>query len=170
MEHAGCLFHFTQAIYRNVCEYGFKEPYEENEALKRIIRLLMASAYLPENQVCDAISELLQEREVIEATSQFPNLVEIYQHFHRTWIMTFPPKPWNVYDRPERLHTTNFCEGWNNSWNRKNQRNSPNFWTAVRFLKQQQRETKKNLPWPGEDFAPRPSRKNGETLTKEYKP
>ena len=96
----------------------------------------MASAYLPENQVCDAISELLQEREVIEATRQFPDLVKIYQYFHRTWIMTFPQKLWNVYDRPQRLPTTNFCEGWNNSRNRKIQRNSPNFWTAVQFLKQ----------------------------------
>ena len=153
VEHAGCFFfHFTQAIYRNVCGSGLKRPYEENEAVKRIIRLLMASAHLPENQVCDAISELLQEREVIEATRQFPELVKVYQCFHRTWIMTFPPKLWNVYDRPLRLRTTNFCEGWDNTWNRKIQRNSPNFWTAVRFLKQQQRETEIKIALARREF------------------
>ena len=105
----------------------------------------MASAYLTKNQVGDAISELLQEREVIEATRQFPDLVKIYQYFHRTWRMTFPPKLWNVYDRPQRLRTTNFCELWNDSWSRKIQWNSPNFWTAVRLLKQQQRETENKI-------------------------
>ena len=48
---------------------------------KRIVRFLMASAYLPENQVCDAVSELLQDREVKEATRQFPDLVKIYLYF-----------------------------------------------------------------------------------------
>ena len=50
------FFHLYRAIYRNVCDYGFKKPYEENEAVKRILRLTMASAYLPKNQVSDAIS------------------------------------------------------------------------------------------------------------------
>ena len=62
VEQAGCFFHFTQAIYRNVCDCGLKRPYEENEGVKRIIRLLMASAYLPENQVCDAISNFCKKR------------------------------------------------------------------------------------------------------------
>ena len=59
--------------------------------------------------------------------------------------MTFFPKLWNVYDHPQRLRTTNFCEGWNNSWNRENQQTSPNFQTAVQVLKQQQRETENKV-------------------------
>ena len=90
MEHAGCFFHFTQAMNRKVREYGLKRLYVENEAVKGISELLMASAYLPENQVSDAISEHLQEREVIEATREFPDILKIYQYFHRICIMTFP--------------------------------------------------------------------------------
>ena len=54
--------------------------------------------------------------------------------------MTLPPNLWNVYDRPTRIRTTNFCEGWNNSRNRKIQQNSPNFLTALQFVKQQERD------------------------------
>ena len=38
------------------------------------------------------------------------------------------------------------------------------------FLSNSNEKPKIKLLWPGEDFVPRPSRKNGETLTKEYKP
>ena len=46
---------------------------------------------------------------------------------------------WNVKNRPTRLRTTKFCEGWNRIWNRKVQRHSPNLWLVILFLKQQEK-------------------------------
>ena len=45
----------------------------------------------------------------------------------------------------EKMRTTNACEGWNNSWNRKNTRTRPNFWVSMRFLKLQERKTRNKI-------------------------
>ena len=139
------FIYFTQAIYRNVCECGLKKPYEENEAVKRIIRLLLAPAYLPENHVCEAISELLQEREVMEATRQFPDLAKIYQYFHRTWIMTSPQSFGMCMTAPNDCASQTFVKAGITRGIVKFNEISPKFWTAVRFLKQQQREIENKI-------------------------
>ena len=70
-----------------------------------------------------------------------------------------------MYDRPQRRRTTNFCEGWNNSWNREIEQNSPNFRTVVRVLRQQQRETENETSLARRGFRAPTQQKNGETLT-----
>ena len=52
-------------------------------------------------------------------------------------------KMWNDLNRPSNLRTTNHCEGWNNSWNAQTRRSSPNNWFAIRFIKIQDKNTKK---------------------------
>ena len=44
---------------------------------------------------------------------------------------------WNVYDRPQNLRTTNACESWHASWNRKIRRNHRSLWVVVDELKKQ---------------------------------
>ena len=46
---------------------------------------------------------------------------------------------WNVFETPSRMRTTNNCEGWNSSWNRRTRRGRPIFWLTIRFLKVQER-------------------------------
>ena len=170
VEHAGCFFHFTEAIYRNVCENQLERPYEENEAVKRIIRLLMASAYLPGNHVCDATSQLLQESEVTEATRQFPVLVKIHQYFHRTWIMTSPQSSGMCVTAPNNCAPQTFVKAGIArgivKFNGIPQISGP----PCDFLSNSNEKPRIILLWPREDFVPRPCTKNGETLTKEYKP
>ena len=75
----------------------------------------MASAYLIEDQIAAMFVEILSEPEV----AQYPAMQKILRYFHKTWIQMFLSKMWNVQNRPTRLRTTNFCEGWNRIWNRE---------------------------------------------------
>ena len=52
------------------------------------------------------------------------------------------------------MRTTNACEGWNISWNRKNNRTRPNFWGSVRFVELQERETRNKIAHLNRGRAP----------------
>ena len=129
----------------------------------------MASAYLPENQVCDAISELLQEKEVIEATRQFPDLVKIYQYFHKTWIMTFHQSFGMCMTAPNDCAPQTFVKAGMTRGAVKSNEIPQISGPPCDCLSNSNEKPKIKSLWPGEDFVPRPSRKNGKTLTKEYK-
>ena len=83
--------------------------------------------------------------QVVFCVGEYPVLMEFLRYFHRTWIETFPIEMWNVFERPSRLRTTNFCEGWNNAWNTHTRRASPNIWLAIKFLKIQQKNTENQI-------------------------
>ena len=81
--------------------------------------------------------------QVVFCVGEYPVLVEFLRYFHRTWIETFPIEMWNVFERPSKLRTTNFCERWNNAWNTHTRGASPNIWLAIKFLKIQQKKHRK---------------------------
>ena len=62
--HLGRSFHFAESLYLHLAEYGLKRPHQDNPAVRRVVRHSMASAFIPENEVCSSISMLLQETEV----------------------------------------------------------------------------------------------------------
>ena len=68
---------------------------------------------LPEEQSLPLIIQLFKEPEVKQKTSQYPEMTKLLRYFHKTWILTFARKMWNVLNNPARLRTTKFCEGWN---------------------------------------------------------
>ena len=129
------LFPFY-SIFRHLTELGLKI---QDPGLKKIVRMLMASSYLPEEQSLPMFIQLFKEPDVKQKISQYPEMTKFFRYFHKTWILTFAPKMWNVMHRPARLRTTNFCAGWNSVWNRKIQRNSPSLCLAIQFLKQQEK-------------------------------
>ena len=99
----------------------------------------MATAHLPPAEVCPKMAEFCAENSTKNMVSEFPAFAEILRYFYRTWIVTFPVSMWNVFERPEKIRTTNVCEGWNNAWNRKNLQRKPNFWGSLRYLKREER-------------------------------
>lgn len=47
----GCYFHFCQAIYREVQQQGLSRKYANDDATRKHIRLLLALAFVPINDV-----------------------------------------------------------------------------------------------------------------------
>ena len=86
------LFHFTQSIFRHLTELGSKRSYSKDPGLKKMVRMLMASAYLPEEQILPMFIQLCpcnfavpSNDQIISIFSQnldfdfFPKNVECYE-------------------------------------------------------------------------------------------
>ena len=56
-----CLFHLSQNVYRQVCEIGFKERYQQDNELSIKIRCFSALAFLPPNDVIHGFEELVDD-------------------------------------------------------------------------------------------------------------
>ena len=57
----GCLFHFSQAIWRKVQELGLTIRYKEDEAFNRLVRRAAALPLVPPNEVDNVWLEALNE-------------------------------------------------------------------------------------------------------------
>ena len=134
-DHLGCHFHFSKAIYTKVQDVGLARQNARYPDLNHAIRMLMATAYLPPAEVCPKVAEFCAKNSTKNLVSEFPAFAEILRYFYRTWIVAFPMSMWNVFERPEKIRTTNVCEGWNNAWSRKNLQRKPNFRGSLRYLK-----------------------------------
>ena len=77
----GCLFqfHYCQAVYRKVVEFGFLADYKDtNSDIRLGVRRLLALPFLPEDDVEQSFEELKERH---PATLQ-----PIVDYFSRTWI------------------------------------------------------------------------------------
>lgn len=108
----GCFFHFTQNIWRHVQTVGLQTVYtnDENFALK--IRLLIALAFVPVDNVIEAYAQLIEteffsEDNQSEHTEAIQNLLAYFQstYIYRISIRNGNrQKPlydigiWNVYE------------------------------------------------------------------------
>lgn len=54
----GCVFHFTQAVWRNIQEVGLQVAYTKDEAVNRICRKTIALPFLPAACIPTAFQEL----------------------------------------------------------------------------------------------------------------
>lgn len=108
----GCVFHWTQAVWRKVQELGLQRAYSEDDAVYKYIRKLMALPFLPHRQ----ISRMFLRLEVQAQTEPLQNLVA---YIRRKWIEStvFLPKNWSVHQ--QAIRTNNDIEGWHNALNRR---------------------------------------------------
>ncbi|XP_068725452.1 uncharacterized protein [Montipora capricornis] len=108
----GCVFHWTQALWRKVQELGLQTAYSGNDAVYRYIRKLMALPFLPQHEIRPMFVLLSVQAE----TQPLRNLIEYIQE---QWIDStiFLPRDWSVFNKP--IRTNNDIEGWHNALNRR---------------------------------------------------
>ncbi|XP_067056059.1 uncharacterized protein [Acropora muricata] len=109
---SGCSFHWNQAMWRKVQELGLAVAYNNDNAIHRYVKLLMALPHLPHQEIPASFQWLK-----LQATT--PVLHELVDYVNNQWVNTntFPPSSWGVYGQPVR--TNNDIEGWHNSLNRR---------------------------------------------------
>lgn len=107
----GCFFHFVQNVWRHVQTTGLQIPYSEDPDFAFQIRLLVALAFVPKENVLEAYDELIatdffSEENETEYVEQIQALLGYFQSTYvfridRAGIRKQPLYPieiWNVYD------------------------------------------------------------------------
>ena len=66
----GCLFHFSQAVWRHIQQYGLASLYQHNERYRLKLNVLLALAFLPLEEVRDAFQDLIDEEFFFELNDE----------------------------------------------------------------------------------------------------
>ncbi|XP_031339776.1 uncharacterized protein LOC116168214 [Photinus pyralis] len=117
---AGCLFHFSQILWRRVQKIPhLKEAYNkiEEKDLRSGFHSLVALSFVPESDIQKVFDDLV---DAIDS-----RLLPLCAHLEKNYVKgktvgrkvippKFPPSTWNCYDRVEKNlpRTINSVEGW----------------------------------------------------------
>lgn len=107
----GCFFHFGQNVWRKVQEVGLQSEYANNADFALNIRLLLALAFVPVDDVVKAFEQLCAT-DFYEENPESPHndaIQTLLAYFQTTYIYRidargnkhspmYPPNIWNVYD------------------------------------------------------------------------
>ncbi|XP_064636946.1 uncharacterized protein LOC135493499 [Lineus longissimus] len=108
----GCLFHWTQAIWRKVQELGLQTAYANDRNAHDYIKKLMALPFLPADRIRE-IFDVMKTRATSQPLSQLVTYIENTWFDNPNWNET----SWSVYMSP--IRTNNDVEGWQNAINRR---------------------------------------------------
>jgi len=109
-----CYFHFTQSLWRKIQQVGLASVYNEQHSVRRLLRKIMAIAFLPIAVIRNNLRLLSAGREWRRAARRFPGMARFLAYFERICMNDlghFPPRLWNVYHRSVNTRTNNFMEG-----------------------------------------------------------
>ncbi|CAF2044232.1 unnamed protein product [Rotaria magnacalcarata] len=144
--HKGCLFHFGQAVWRQVQNKGMATKYREDESFRLNVKKLIALAFVPVGDVIkafDIVAELFDD-----------DADDLLDYFEKTWIgerkrrgigrkdPQFAHQLWNVYDRiiAGVPRSNNAVEGWHNAFASRVSINHP---TIIKLTEKTRREQSK---------------------------
>ncbi|MPC35670.1 hypothetical protein E2C01_029100 [Portunus trituberculatus] len=108
----GCVFHWTQAIWRKIQEVGLQHGYTHNDGTYKYLCRVMALPFLPEEEIIPIYDCLSRQA----TTAQLQSITD---YISRTWIhsSTWPPSSWSVFN--QSIRTYNDIEGWHNRFNKR---------------------------------------------------
>ena len=132
----GCLFHYSQALWRKVQELGLSGRYKEDEAFNRLVRRASALPLVPRESVDEVWLEALNE---VNDAGSAPFKDYVTSTWVDTMVAKFPVEIWTQDDNIDGVRTNNHLEGWHSTINRTLSRTHPNIFVLVEMLKEEQR-------------------------------
>ena len=110
--HKGCVFHWTQAVWRHMQQLSMAAAYLSRASVHRYCRHLLSLPFLPESAIPEAIQDIKDRTETVQLKS-------LIGYVKSMWIDStlWPPAAWSVYKSSVR--TNNDCESWHAHLNRK---------------------------------------------------
>ena len=114
---AGCLFHYTQALFRKLTFYKLKPSYIHNSDTRLLLREFMALALLPHFMIT---KQFLRLRRICFASEGKIGecLQDFSTYFMNTWIKgRWKPTDWGQFDQLQR--TNNIAESHNSKFKQK---------------------------------------------------
>lgn len=138
----GCLFHYSQAIWRKVQNLGLSGRYTVDDAFNRLVRRAAALPLVPREQVDEVWLEAMNEV-IDEDATRFTD------YMTTTWVdnlsARFPVEMWTHDDNIEGQRTNNHLEGWHSTLNKALSRPHPNIYQFIEMLKSEQRNFETQL-------------------------
>lgn len=103
----GCVFHWTQAVYRKVLQLGLSTAYVQRRDKYEYIRKLLALPFLPSEHIVEAFKEL--ERQALGVDNDL--LKTLVNYIRKNWIESsvWRPENWSAFR--ETIRTNNDVEG-----------------------------------------------------------
>ena len=103
----GCVFHWTQRVYKKIASLGFSAAYMERKDKFLYLRKLMSLPFLLREHIVPAFMEL--KHQAIE--TQVEALTDLTTYIQSTWIdgTLWKPACWSVFR--ETVRTNNKVEG-----------------------------------------------------------
>lgn len=146
----GCLFHFTQAIYKQAIVKGLKTQYHDNPVIRDFIQKLLALPFIPEPEIEDVFDDIVVHMPEVE-TDDEEKLSDLVSYVERTYVRgrrpgslaRFPPNIWCVYPMVlnKQQRTTNEVEGWHSRFQTLINSHHAGIW---KFLEHLQRDHRQN--------------------------
>ncbi len=159
IEHRGCTFHWSQAVWRQLQKQGLATAYMEHDSVHRYCRRIMSLPFLPAAAIVEAF-----DRIKIKATD--PKLVALVDYVERTWITnsTWPPTVWSAYRRT--IRTNNDCESWHARLNRRAVTAQLPFYKLITLLHRESAVVNVGLQLLSEEKLQRHPKRNSAPLQK----
>ena len=125
----GCLFHYTQCIWRKIQYLGLQPPYNEGGDLQDVCRQIMALPFLPVDDIPLAFAWVEEWAQDLS-----PAMIELIGYVDRQWVdnASLQRSRWNCHNID--VGTNNGVDGWHSRFNRKVAINHPNIWAMFGFL------------------------------------
>ena len=124
----GCVFHWTQAVWRKVQDLGLRTTFCERESDYLFIRKLMALPFLPHNHVEGAFRQLA-------GLARSDKLISLCDYIETTWLDSpiWDVRSWSIYK--QEVRTNNDVEGYHNRLNQKAGKANLSFYTLIPLIR-----------------------------------
>ena len=123
-----CMFHFAQAIFRNMQKHGLAKQYDENLEFITWLKNLMAVPMLPCDIIPTAFSGLLKENIPMPTPADRLNFSRFKRYVQKQWTGKHGVKPEDLTVFRCEHKTTNGCESFHAKLKGWINRYKPNFW------------------------------------------
>ena len=137
----GCLFHFSQSIWRKIQSFGLVQDYKRKKDIFEIYKKCMYLVFFPDEEIYSnfqAFKRYFYSKPVSGSCKRF------LQYFENTYILesehSYPVKFWSCYQRitSEIPRTTNSSEAWHASLNRQTLLSNPSMAKLFEVLKSEE--------------------------------
>ncbi|KAK3097880.1 hypothetical protein FSP39_014087 [Pinctada imbricata] len=151
----GFFFHFTQCVWWKAQQTGLQIPYQQNDAIKTLVRRAAALPLVPLDRIEDvwefALQELWDTNFPVARTEPFVDYVT-EQWVDRDRLV------WNHFNS-DGPRTTNHLEGWHSKIKKQVQIAHPNMYQIIRHLKQIQASNKISIVQIRAGGLPKPKKR-----------
>jgi len=132
----GCFFHLCQSMWRKIQHLGLSSVYKNNKNIRLNCNMINALAFLPLNEISSGMAYLYTIIPI--------ELLLVAKYFDDIYVSgtsgtpMFSPILWNVFDVTlnDGDRTNNYCEGWNNYFNKLVGTSNPSFWLVLQCIQQ----------------------------------
>ncbi|XP_048248931.1 uncharacterized protein LOC125378115 [Haliotis rufescens] len=133
-ELKGCLFHYRQAVWRNVQKCGLQSAFANNPDVNLFVRRASALPLLRPEDIEDFWFNALEAANMAD-----PSISKLADYVTEQWVEGEDRNMWNHFDTLGP-RTTNHVEGWHARIN-KMTTNHPNIFRFITLIKSEQSMT-----------------------------